>query len=296
LQYNIHHSVAAPLSVDFVTGDFGQIGQLHDTLRRTKSPIIGDTEDIDNSEAIDLLTGKSYFQVTSLNYPHGEIRGQVWRIQPCDPGITSYSIPSISSTNGPAPVPGPPSPKPPGPPPVPGPPPIVIPTPVTYQPVSPITYAPVSPIVYSPIVYSPVSPIKYSPFDRTITETVTDFSQVDNAIYLEDISIPIFIVNNGPSTTQEWMNTGSNPTISFNFPIFGILLIFFGATFCCCLILCLLVLGLFALTALGGESVLFQETVRTRHTEVVDADVGTTSTSSAGTAVHEFPDIQARAI
>lgn len=96
LDFEVVHSVDDPTNVYFVQGKLGETGTLADTRqlqiyasnRSPDSPVIGDMT-IDDDEQVNFVQGFSYVQVNSAQYPLGEIRGQIYRIHPCDPDQSS---------------------------------------------------------------------------------------------------------------------------------------------------------------------------------------------------------------
>jgi len=85
LHYSIHHTVTDPLEANLMVGFEGQNGFLDRHFRRATSPIIGDSALMDDDEEIHFLEEQMYIEITSQEYPHGELRGQILRINPCDP-------------------------------------------------------------------------------------------------------------------------------------------------------------------------------------------------------------------
>lgn len=88
LSYSIHHDVDDSISVEIGIGNVGQNvadPRTKKILRRTGSPIIGDDETMDDDDLDRFLRDQMFVEVRSSTHPNGEVRGQINRINPCDP-------------------------------------------------------------------------------------------------------------------------------------------------------------------------------------------------------------------
>eukprot|EP00339_Tiarina_fusa_P014201 CAMPEP_0117012846 /NCGR_PEP_ID=MMETSP0472-20121206/10716_1 /TAXON_ID=693140 ORGANISM="Tiarina fusus, Strain LIS" /NCGR_SAMPLE_ID=MMETSP0472 /ASSEMBLY_ACC=CAM_ASM_000603 /LENGTH=407 /DNA_ID=CAMNT_0004716003 /DNA_START=494 /DNA_END=1717 /DNA_ORIENTATION=+ len=101
LDFEIMHSIEDVISVDMFHGSIGSPGDPL-SIRRfaaasfrdsPESPVIGSMV-MDDDDQVALITDQTFVQVSSENYPFGEIRGQMMRIRPCDPNPRPYSATS----------------------------------------------------------------------------------------------------------------------------------------------------------------------------------------------------------
>eukprot|EP01094_Clydonella_sp_ATCC50884_P015303 TRINITY_DN2588_c0_g1_i4.p1 TRINITY_DN2588_c0_g1~~TRINITY_DN2588_c0_g1_i4.p1 ORF type:complete len:634 (-),score=275.03 TRINITY_DN2588_c0_g1_i4:1018-2892(-) len=96
LNYDITHSVKRPQVLTLRRGEewveseriIRQWGEYNGRLEPT---VTGDDEDLNEGELRDFRFEKTYLQVDSDDYPSGEIRGQVFRLRPCNKASTPYS-------------------------------------------------------------------------------------------------------------------------------------------------------------------------------------------------------------
>jgi len=102
MNYDIEHSVAFPLSTEFSLGAYGQNGLYQFSFPNTASPIQGSV-DLDDDELANLVEGFTYVTVRSSTYFSGEIRVQIFRVNPCtvtrDNGISAPAPPQPFITN-----------------------------------------------------------------------------------------------------------------------------------------------------------------------------------------------------
>jgi hypothetical protein len=102
MNYDIEHSVPSPVSTNFDIGATGQNGRFSFSFPNTVSPVQG-TIELDDDELSNLVEGLTYIQITSTAYSSGEIRGQIFRVNPCtvtqDNGISAPAPPQPFITN-----------------------------------------------------------------------------------------------------------------------------------------------------------------------------------------------------
>jgi len=83
LNYDIHHSVADPTIADIRISHEGANGKPTQTFASVVSPISGEDIIFDDDELQDYIDGDLYVLIRSTQYPLGEIRGQIYRVNPC---------------------------------------------------------------------------------------------------------------------------------------------------------------------------------------------------------------------
>jgi len=102
MNYDIQHTVPFPIATDFIIGATGQNGRFAFSFPNTVSPIQG-TVDLDDDELANLVDGLVYINVRSTANFNGEIRGQIFRVNPCtvtrDNGISAPAPPQPFITN-----------------------------------------------------------------------------------------------------------------------------------------------------------------------------------------------------
>jgi len=103
VDFEIMHSIKDPIAVELLRGPMGVPGEqetaklldLSSRIDGGHSPLIGGFI-VDDDDQVSWVTGNSFIQVSSPEFPYGEIRGQVLRIKPCDPNPLPYSVSSTT--------------------------------------------------------------------------------------------------------------------------------------------------------------------------------------------------------
>jgi len=101
VDFEILHSIKSVTAVEWFRGPPGDPGELQtkrnlasfNIYKSPRSPLLGSWI-IDDDEQSDWVNGNTFVQISSKDYPDGEIRGQIVRIKPCD-SIKGYDTQSF---------------------------------------------------------------------------------------------------------------------------------------------------------------------------------------------------------